>query len=695
MVSATSDQTATVVSAPWERRWSLHVSPWFVCAAGVTVTALGILLHLLNRSMPNTRQFFDPVIPGMALAFPALGAFVVSRQPRNAAGWLLCGGLLLGAGFFAEQYAVYSLVVEPGSLPGGAAMAWLATWVSVPGYLAIWTLLLLLFPDGRPPSHRWRPVVWTAIALIALTTGLTALAAERLGTASGVPVATNATLARLAENGRAAGVLLLAPLCLLGLISRYHRSTGEERRRLTWPVRAASFAVAVPPLATAASWIGGAPVPIGLYQAIGLAALLGIPLAVVCSIVRYGLYDVNVKLDTLVNRLLVYASLTVAGIGLFLFVLVLLEALISGKHGFGLSLVALVVVAPVATRLRGQLQRSVDRLLYKKRDYDYRVFAALGRSLRSSLGPDAVLPAIVETVATGLKLPYVAIRVGHGEHVTASAAYGEARDDVVVLPLAHQGENVGQLMVAPRRRNQSFDSVDRRLLGYLADQVGVAAYALCLTADLQRSRERLVTTREEERRRLRRDLHDGLQPALAGVTLGLEAVRNIVGPESAADQLLDRLKTELETAGGDVRRLVYDLRPPALDVLGLVGALRQQAARFALSPVALDVEVEAPGDLHGLPAAVEVAAYRICQEALENVRKHAHARNCTVSLAVDDGHLQLEVSDDGVGLAAGNGTGIGLVAMRERAAELGGTLSVASSAGTGTRLRARLPLEER
>ncbi len=695
MVSTSSAQTAKALPAPWERRRPLHVSPWLLLAATVVLTAFGVLLHLLNRGTPNTRQFFDPVLPGVGLGCSALGAFIVSRRPRNLVGWILCSGLFLGIGFFAEQYAVYALIVEPGSLPGGAAMAWLSAWISTPGYLAIWTLLPLLFPDGRLPSKAWRPVLWLSASVIAVTTVLAALAAETLGTASTEPFVKNETMARLAGNGRAAGVLVLAPLCVLGLIWRFRRSRQPDRARLLWPVRAAVTAVAVPPLATLLSLITGAPVPIGLYQLVGLTALLAVPAAVAISIVRHGLYDLDVRVDTLINRVLVYGSLTAVGIAIFLVVLLLLEALISGKHGFGLSLVALVVVAPVATRLRAQLQKSVDRLLYKKRDYDYSVFAALSRSLRSSLGPDAVLPAIVETVATGLKLPYVAITVGHGDDVTASASYGEARENVVVMPLGHQGEKVGQLMVAPRGTSESFDSIDRRLLGYLADQVGVAAYALCLTADLQRSRERLVTAREEERRRLRRDLHDGLQPALAGVTLGIEAVRNILGPQSAAEQLLDRLKTELEVAGGDVRRLVYDLRPPALDVLGLVGALRQQADRFALSPSGLEVAVEAPDDLHGLPAAVEVAAFRICLEALENARKHSKAKTCVMSLAVEDGHLQLEVRDDGVGMPTSGGAGVGLVAMRERAAELGGTLSVESPGRSGTLLRARLPLAQR
>ncbi|HUR18407.1 MAG TPA: histidine kinase [Acidimicrobiales bacterium] len=695
MVSASSAQTAMVVPAPWERRRSLHVSPWLLFAAAVVLTAFGVLLHLLNRGTPNTRLYFDPVLPGMALAYTALGAFLVSRRAGGSVGWLFCAGTLLALGFFVEQYAVYSLLVEPGSLPGGTAMAWLATWISIPAYLSMWTLLPLLFPDGHCPSPGWRPVSWLSGAAIAVTTLLAALTGESLGTASAEPLVGNGAMARLAGNGRAGCVLVLGPLCVLGLVRRYRSAAGDERARLRWPARTAVIVAAVPPIATMASLVAGEPVPIGPYQLVGLIALMAFPVAVANSILKQNLYRLDVQLDTLVNRVLVYGSLTVVGIAGFLLVLALLEVLISGTHGFGLSLVTLVVVAPLATRLRAQLQSGVDRLLYKKRDYDYRVFAALSRSLRSSLGPDAVLPSIVETVASGLKLPYVAITVGHGNEVTASATHGEPGHGVVVMPLAHQGEKVGELMVAPRRPNESFDSVDRRLLGYLADQVGVAAYALCLTADLQRSRERLVTAREEERRRLRRDLHDGLQPALAGVTLGIEAVRNILGPQSAAEQLLDRLKTELEVAGGDVRRLVYDLRPPALDVLGLVGALRQQADRFALSPSGLEVIVEAPADLPSLPAAVEVAVFRICLEALENVRKHAMARTCVISLAVEEGSLRLDVSDDGVGLPETYRAGVGLVAMRERAAELRGTLSVNSSRDGGTQLRARLPLAQR
>jgi signal transduction histidine kinase len=255
----------------------------------------------------------------------------------------------------------------------------------------------------------------------------------------------------------------------------------------------------------------------------------------------------------------------------------------------------------------------------------------------------------------------------------------------------HQNEVVGRLTVSPRSADDRFDAADRRLLADLAGQVGTIAYALCLTADLRRSRERLVSAREEERRRLRRDLHDGLQPALAGITLGLDAVGNMLAASGPAEELLDRLKAELQATAVGIRHLVYDLRPPALDELGLVGALRQQAIRFSIDPDGVDVVVTAPSDLPALPAAVEVAAYRIGQEALENVRKHSRARSCELSIELEAGLLRLEVRDDGEGLRNGAAPGVGLLAMRERAGELGGTCSVESSS-RGTSVCATFPL---
>ncbi len=271
---------------------------------------------------------------------------------------------------------------------------------------------------------------------------------------------------------------------------------------------------------------------------------------------------------------------------------------------------------------------------------------------------------------------------------------------MLALPLAYRGEPVGQLLLAPRAPGEGLTPADRRLLDELARQAGVAAHGVRLTADLQRAnanlhaaRERLVTAREDERRRLRRDLHDGLGPALGAASLKVGAIRKLLRRDpAAADALLAEIGRDIEATVGDVRRLVYDLRPPALDDLGLVGALREVAARR--DRAGLRVAVEAPDRLPPLPAAVEVAAYRLAGEALTNVVKHARARRCAIRLAAAEHALLLEIADDGVGLPPERKAGVGLLSMRERAAEVGGAFAVEAPPGGGTRVLARLPLGE-
>ena len=651
---------------------------------------LGSVLFFENRQVPGTGRFFDPVMPAVGLAYTAVGAFILSRRPSNRIGLLYCLGAAVAAAFLAEQYAVHALLVEPGNLPGGTWAAWLATWLRVPGHLLPWTLLLLLYPDGHPPDSRWRPLVCLAAGAVAVATVLAALApagvdSPALRHPAGLEIPT-----RLAGVVQAVCVLGLGPLCLAALLVRFRRSMGLSRTQIRAFVAVATAVVLVP-LAVAVAVRIGVAVPLGAYQAAGLITLMGLPVATMFAVVRHRLYGLRVNVNVLVNRMLVYGSVLIVAITLYWMIVGTMTALISGDPGLGPAVIAAVAVATVGHQLRKRVQAVVDRLLYRQRNYDYRVLSALGERLQSTLGTDAVLPAVVETIATALKLPHVAMSVGSLEDATMTAAYGTPRENCVVLPLVHQREVVGRLHLAPRSSEEPFDAADRRLLDDLAGQAAVVAYALRLAADLQRSRERLVTAQAEERRRLRRDLHDGLQPALSGISLGLDAVRNIMGPDSTVEELLARLKDELEVAVADLRRLVYDLRPPALDELGLVGALRQQAARFALSPDAPDVVVDAPSGLAGLPAATEVAAYRIAQEALENVRKHAQARCCTVVLAHDQGQLELEVRDDGVGPGSGDRVGVGLLAMRERAAELGGTCSVEAGPDEGTCVRARLP----
>ena len=665
-----------------------------VLAWSVVCVALGLTLFVRNRQAPGTEQFFDPVLPALALAFPLAGALVASRRRRNPVEWVFLAGGLSAAAFLCEQYAVYAIHVEPGRLGGGTWAAWLSTWAWAPGYLAALTLLPLLFPDGRPPSPRWRPVMWAVAAGIAVTTLAAALSTENLASpAPGNPLGV-AGLADVRGVGEAALLFVMAPLCLAGLVLRHLRSPAAVRAQLSGCVAAMALAVLVP-LAGLVLAVSGIGVPLALYQALGAGSVVTVAAALVWAVTRRGLAAFDIGVNTVLTRALVDVSLVVVGAAAYVTVLVL-AALVPGRVGPG-SLLTAVVVAAIAVRgLRHHIQRGVDRFLYRTRDYDYDVLASLGQRLCSTLGPDAVLPVIAETVASALKLPYVAIVAGRGDEVAATASYGSAGTETVVVPLVHQNEEVGRLVVAPRSDGQPFDDADRRLLAELAAQTGVAAYALCLASDLQRSREKLVAAREEERRRLRRDLHDGLKPTLAGVSLGLDAVCNMLGQNAeTAGSLLGRLRRELDGASDDIRRLVHDLRPPALDELGLVGALRQHTSRFQLSPTTPDVTLDAPAELPDLPAAVEVAAFRIGQEALENVRTHAAARSCSVSLRIADAHLELEVSDDGAGVAPESRAGVGLLAMQERAAELGGSCSIESEAGRGTCVRAKLPLDSR
>jgi signal transduction histidine kinase len=246
------------------------------------------------------------------------------------------------------------------------------------------------------------------------------------------------------------------------------------------------------------------------------------------------------------------------------------------------------------------------------------------------------------------------------------------------------------------------------LLDELARQAGVAAHAVELQTELQRARERLVLAREEERRRLRRDLHDGLGPTLAALALKATTISELIPTNpSGATQLSNDLYTDIRTTVGEIRRLVYALRPPALDDLGLVAALRECAAHACRTSQAdagtergegVRVSVGAPDRLPLLPAAVEVAIYRIVQEALTNVVRHAQARTCAVELSLVElsltEHLEIVIRDDGVGMPQERATGVGLLSMRERAAELGGACVVESLPGAGVRVCAWLPISK-
>jgi signal transduction histidine kinase len=414
-----------------------------------------------------------------------------------------------------------------------------------------------------------------------------------------------------------------------------------------------------------------------------IVAATAVPLAVGIAVFRYRLFDI----ELVFSRTLIYGTLTLTVVA-FTMVLVLgLDALLNniGLAGGLAAAAAALLIQP----LHGWLRLRVERWVYGDRSDPYAALSRLGARLSAAPAAAEVLPAIIGSVVQALSLSYAAIELERGSGREIAASAGRLGDRAATwFPLVYRGETLGRLGVVPAAGVDALRAPDRRLLEDLARQSGVAIYGVRLTTDLQRSRERLVAAREEERRRVRRDLHDGLGPSLSGMVLKLGAARAQVVAAPEAERLLVELTEEVQAAIAEIRRLVEGLRPAALDELGLLHALHAQVERlgsgFALS---------APDTLPDLPAAIEVAAYRIASEALTNAARHSGAERCELRVAVN-GMLEVEVEDDGRGLVDPVRSGLGLRSMRDRADEVGGTLIVAAGTQGGTLVRASLPIEE-
>ncbi len=526
---------------------------------------------------------------------------------------------------------------------------------------------LLLFPDGRLPSRRWRPVFWLACAVLIAQLANELFAPHLLD----YPRRTNPTalpgLAGDIADALGASIMFVPPLATLN-------AWGVQRRPRTPALRLVTPAAWL----IAASWwgCGVAIVATGDSDnalAAELSGLLVLAVTAWLAIRRYGLYDTR----KVVNRALVYTGLSLAVLAVYLAVAAGVRAASSTVLGGPIAaLVALLAALP----LREALQRLANRLSYGDRDDPYAALVRLGHRLEDAAAAEEVLPGVARTIREALRLPYLSIHLGQS-YVDSGAA--TVCDE---YPLMFAGETIGVLHAGRREPEQPFTPAESRLLAGISRQVAAAGHAVSLTRDLRRSRERLVTATEEERRRIRRDLHDGLGPGLAGVVLGLRRARRDIATDPAAVAAqLDALTAQVQQAVSEVRRLVYDLRPPALDELGLVGALREQGLSLG------SFDVYGPEHTIVLPAAVEVAAYRIALEAMTNVVRHSGAERATVRITVD-GALTLEVADDGVGLPDGYRAGVGVGSMRERAAELGGRCTVAANSPHGTVVRASLPL---
>lgn len=697
-----------------ERLWrpaAIALAVWCAAATAATIW-LDVLLSGAGRPpAPLHWPHWGSALSGLAVA--AAGGVLATRLPRHPVTWLMLAGGTAGVvDGVAAAYASWSVLEHGGDLPGTAAAVFAGARFG-PMLNMIVPVTLMFFPDGRLPSRRWR---WPAgAAITAQVLGVVGLLmvpwrvfseGEPLAPGlAGIPL--DPVTPPLPDGAWPAtsvvfwvGFLGAFAVGVASFSVRFRRSGPERRAQLRWMLLALLANVVL----VAATTVLGHVLPDAVFWWAGDIALVlmhaAIAAAVLAAVARYRLYDV----DLLLGWTLLYGGLAavVVGIDVAVFVGVgtVLDEPVAAVTGAG-------VVAVLYAPLRVRLQRWVNRVLTGRAE-PYDVVSALARRLEESVGPDEMLLEVAGVVAAAFRSPYVRVELDRPDGTATVVEHGGPRpdtasdtasspSDVVVLPFGYRGAAIGRLALVPRTGSGArLPAADQRLLADVVRQAAAAARATALSEELQRSREMLVTGIAEERRRLRRDLHDGLGPSLAAAALMIEAARHLAPRDpAAADGTLERVRADLSAVLADVRRLVHDLRPPSLDQFGLAGAVEQLAERF--QGRSLRVRLRCGGDLAVLPAAVEEAAYRIVGEALANVSRHAGAASCTVSLALaeDGGALEVEVTDDGAGIAAGTAAGVGLVGMRERAAELGGRCTVTALAEGGTRVHAVLPFGRR
>lgn len=588
----------------------------------------------------------------MGAAFAVCGGLVAWHRPHNPVGWLL-----LADGLGHATSAAAAPVADLGGRLGwplgverAVATVFTDAW---PWSIGLFLpLVLQLFPDGRPLGRAGRVVLWATVATAPLFVLELALNPGPVlgGLVPYFTVPSYSTLAPIWAVSEVRYVLsVLAGLVVL--VVRYRRGGETLRRQLLWLVAAVLLLVC---FTTPWALVAGTPV-------LALFAIPLVPVSMTIAILRHQLLDIRL----VVSRTVLYALLTACVVGAYVGLVALLDQVMGRKVGAGSSVLATALIAVGFNPVRVRAQRVVDRLIYGDRADPVRAISRVGARLVDA-DSGRGLPGVVDAVREALRLPFAALRSQDAE-ISSS---GVSPELLYALPLIYDGARIGELVVGLRPGERAIAPPDRAVLELLTAPLAVAVHAVSLSKQLQSSREALVLAREEERRRLRRDLHDELGPVLTGVTFKADAVANLIGADpDAARRLVGELRAETAGAIVEIRRLVYDLRPPALDDLGLAGAIRQRAEQLGRGGPAISVDA---ADLPSLPAAVEAAAYRIAVEALANAVRHAAATRVKVLIRADD-RLHVQVLDDGRGPERPWPVGVGMSSMRERAAELGGT----------------------
>lgn len=608
----------------------------------------------------------------------ALYASLRRRAERSAGATAVMSGALLGS-------TIVTMVGLPAHQSFDGPARWTFMLLTQPLFLLAWgagLAWLLLFPtplsSARGLDRLWvtaivGPVLaWAAaVALLAMTSGsATGWMRASILVQSGITVA-----------------VLVAMLALLvvRLAAAMRAEPGSvPRQQLLWVAGSAAAAG----LLTLSLWLvpqlltGRSMLPGEVIGAPGLLFVAGFGIAMA----RHRMFD----LDPLLARTLVYLGLTLAAVLVCLATSALLAAGLGAVAPARAAAVGAVLATLVVSPLRTRLARWVNQALYGDRDDPY---AALSRVAAGVAARGVADGAVAEDIRKALRAPCVRIEGPDGRVVLAGDS-GALAAGTVDVPLGRLGQSNGKMHVAVRAPGDRYSPGERRLLNDIAGQISAALHEQTLAGELQLSRERIVTAREEERRALRRALHDEVGPTLASVSLRAETARRLLHGDldsrAAADPLLAAICADSSTAAESLRAMAYDLRPPALDELGLARALATRAASTSdLQVTVRDTTDDRPGR-PPLSAAVEAALYRIAVAALDNAARHGGARHCTVSLTRSGQNVEMTITDDGAGLPPEAAPGVGISSMRERAAELGGTCTV-TTASRGTVVKAVLP----
>ncbi|HSJ51985.1 MAG TPA: histidine kinase [Actinomycetota bacterium] len=685
-------------------------APWVIWAFVTVLLVSTLVLLVLNGNFGGEDALFTPIALIMVVAYSTVGALLASRNPSNAIGWLLMSvGVAFALTGSTSEYLEYAYVTNPGSLPAGAMLALISNLFWLPMLTAV-ILLALLFPSGTVPGPRWRyvPRGLLGLAAVAWLAGVffpgeieQELGGARLENPIGIQ-ALEPVINAVTTVGWFGVLVVGPPLAITALILRYRSSRGEERQQLRWlAYTGATFAVALV-LSYAGALIlgeeyGDTLVADVLFIAALIPVAIGIPLAVGVAVLKYRLYD----LDLVVKKTVLYAVVAALLVGAFAVVAVAVGA-IAGRTGTGAVVAAgaIGVLFWPAVRLA---RRVADRIVYGRRATPYEVLAEFSARVGGSYGDEDVLPRMADILrdAVGADQATVWLRVGNELRPaalaprasgTAVAGLRIAGDDLPAIEadlsaeVRDRGELLGALAVS-MPANDPITLSKERLVRDLAAQAGLVLRNVRLIEELRASRQRLVASQDQERRRLERDLHDGAQQQLVALQVKQRLVASMLERDpGGAKELLAQLQANTAEALDDLRDLARGIYPPLLADKGLAEAIQAQARK---SPIPVRVEADGIGR-YGPEA--EAATYFCTLEALQNVSKYAKASSVEITLRRSGDALVFSIRDDGIGFDLESARGSGLENMRDRMEALGGSLDVETAPAAGTTVRGRLPV---